>query len=223
MEFYLLNFLEKNCFCVHTKLHPGISYSHSSQKVCLPPQPLTTVSGGSLLKYDLSSGKSDWRYPFDLCASIYRLDDLKLLFTFPSPVDAISFTNPNTLEVCGNSLFFSTFQSKMRYSHVLCVNSPVLCVVTINQVQSSYKVPIYHTNAVSETGIPLDRHSLNSNLLQINQECQGWVDSSLNFDFERYCNQNYFTVHIGDVFLENKSSPALPFHLSTSQVRLYVK
>ena len=60
----------------------------------------------NLVWWDMKSGGShDWDYPFDLCASIYRKDDIIVLLThmakiFGGPKKA--YGHPNLLEANAN-------------------------------------------------------------------------------------------------------------------------
>jgi hypothetical protein len=80
-------------FAFHTKLHPGIIYSHTRTKAMSVP-PLTEVkqqqqcSNGDhdvatmpvvVLRYELAGGTDDWHYPFDLCGSLYRVAEVRSL------------------------------------------------------------------------------------------------------------------------------------------------
>jgi hypothetical protein len=195
--------LESSVFALHLKLHPGIRYSHSSGKVCFPPifQDITSSTykySINLLKYDLSFAESDWRYPFDLCGSVYRMEDLHsiLVLTNSDKSESLPFTNPNNLEVYGNKQFWeSSLKLSTRYKQILCSSHPVLSVVTINQVQSTYDVPIYQ----NEKG---ELDYLNKVLLQfIEDENGSLLDKSSNYDLPRYRNQSYQSVHVGDLFL----------------------
>jgi hypothetical protein len=208
LVFLNISFLESSVFALQLKLHPGIRYSHSSSKVCFPPtfQAITFSTDKysiNLLKYDLSFAESDWRYPFDLCGSVYRLEDLHniLILANTDKSEPLPFTNPNNLEVYGNKQFWeSSLNLSTRYKQIICSSHPVLSVVTINQVQSTYEVPIYQ----NEKG---ELDYLNKVLLQfIEHENGSLLDKSSNYDLTRFRNQSYQSVHVGDLFLIKSSN-----------------
>jgi hypothetical protein len=94
------------CFCVHTKLHAGIRYSHPADTVWAHLPPLTPLrynhrnhrnhsllleqvlsqeddtdnddEGGQPLLFAYSAGSrgSDWHYPVDFCGGLYRYTDI---------------------------------------------------------------------------------------------------------------------------------------------------
>lgn len=180
-------FSDPNQFTVHLKLHPGIIYSHSASKALFPPKLVAVADAGlsgsgvsePILSFSLATGSGDWRYPFDLCGSVYRS---KTIATFLASFKAaeMAVSNPNKLEFFGNKVYWA--QSKTRETCCLCCSVPKLSVVTVNRVQQTYKVPIYETDEGSV-------QQLNS---LIHQQ---------NFDFPLYQNQTYLSVHIGDIFL----------------------
>ena len=127
------------------KLHCGIIYSHPSSKICLPP---TLFAYESIIKnkivkylsYNLSFSNADWDYPFDLCASIYRLSDIESIISIiidKSVEDnkTWSLSSPNKFEVLGNLVMKSIFNSftGKGYEKCLLPVNQVAVVVTINR------------------------------------------------------------------------------------------
>jgi hypothetical protein len=204
-------FIGVSSFSVHLKLHPGIRFSHSSSKTCFPPSCLESVSVSydscsiGILKYELSLASSDWRYPFDLCGSIYRLSDVITMLvtsntksTTPKDEDVrLLFSNPNNLEVFGNELFWrnDSFSSKYRY----CLTSAhhLLSVVTVNRVQSTYQVPIF----VHQSG---EVDFLNKHLLKFLPSGEMISDQCLNYDLKKYRTSLFLSVHVGEIFLKSE-------------------
>ncbi len=208
-----------NLFTVHLKLHPGIIYSHAASKYCPPPvlKPVDEEDDTySFCQFDLSAGKVDWRYPFDLCASLYRVQDmLRLIDCFEEQRLGAANQNPNNFETLGNQVFWRLSSRQWAtYKCCLCSVRPLLRVVTINQVQSTFKVPIFHNpqlyedqsiggriqvDDIEQHGFNLsDISVLNRKLLTITNTV---VDQSKNFDLERYRYLLSSTVHVGDVLL----------------------
>ncbi|GAB5036626.1 bifunctional glycosyltransferase [Nannochloropsis oceanica] len=93
-------------WAIHTKLHPGISYSHTLDKALHAPPLLfhrTLGTAGFLFERD-ETKNDDWHYPWDLCGSIYRLQDARAVIEELIPLhhDGTLASGPNQLEVWGN-------------------------------------------------------------------------------------------------------------------------
>lgn len=217
---------------MHVKLHPGVVYSHSGAKVCLPPKLyaawvsnndacLSSSSGGvgcsSLLylTFYLAQGTSEWRYPFDLCASIYRVADiLKLVqLTTATNDSGSSLANPNKLEFTGNKLFWESSELRGKYFKCACSAVPLACVVTVNKVQTTYDVPIYQ-NSMGD----VDRLNRLLHCQVKNSDAGVEVVDRVAFDYERYRLLNNLSVHIGDILLTTSKSRGVPRQLTVSQV-----
>lgn len=100
----------------------------------------------SHLTFRFHDGELDWCYPVDLCAGIYRVADIIHLIALCGDLygpGAIS--NPNKMEVYMNKAF-SASQLSQQYIFGACSASPRTCVITVNKVQETYEVPIYHTD-----------------------------------------------------------------------------
>lgn len=232
-----------SAFTLHLKLHPGIIYSHAANKHCLPPvlKPIrrlnSTGEDVEFCKFELAGGKVDWRYPFDLCASLYRSRDIhRLIQYFDQQHMSISNQNPNRLETFGNQVFWKLSSREWsRYQHCLCSARPLLTVITINQVQNTYKVPIYRNPLICTSGNDsnlldlTDLMALNRRLLSIictgpqtDQEHTKWIDQSTNLDLNRYRYLLSTSVHIGDVYLlsldERIDQDAISGSCSTSTI-----
>lgn len=134
-------------FGLHLKLHPGIWCSHPANKVCFPPSLFSKKHDmhlkGLCFKYD--SGSLDWNYPVDLCGGLYRISDIKsivgvALETFGEG----GLASPNLVELNMNKAF-RTSPLAIQYKLGFSMPSPLLNVVTVNRVQSTFKVPFHKT------------------------------------------------------------------------------
>jgi hypothetical protein len=71
----LLDSKWETIYAAHLKLHPGINYSHTTDKLINQLPKLTpTDSSLTYLLFERSETELDWNYPFDFCGSIYLLD-----------------------------------------------------------------------------------------------------------------------------------------------------
>ena len=136
-------------FAFHTKLHPGICFSHTRSEMSVVPT-LTQSSGTNVplvFSYELADTNGEWHYPFDLCGSLYRrLDVLTILETACGRADLgkDSFRNPNLLEKTGNQIFWESDMCR-KFKCCLCASRRHLSVLTVNKVQTVFDVPIYAT------------------------------------------------------------------------------
>ena len=189
-------------FAYHTKLHPGIVYSHAASRPC-PPPPLTFcvaphAQAGIVpwLSFELAQGTVDWRYPFDLCGSVYRTADVAALLNLAiSPTGGERISNPNLLETAGNKLFWGAAQFSRRYMRCLCSPRQCVAVITVNRVQTEYAVPIYASGV---------------SIAELNTETRP-VDFG-HFLLDPGCSMS---VHVGEMFFCEakdpvKAGPALP-------------
>ncbi len=133
---HILNILDTQrdkIYTAHLKLHPGINYSHTTDKMIgrMPTlQPLEGDSGSYFL-YDRTESELDWNYPFDFCGSIYLLERVSKVIENIEERDKIR--KPNTFEFIGNkAIKAKNLASAQKYC--LCLNSPVMSVITVNKV-----------------------------------------------------------------------------------------
>jgi len=93
------------------------------------------------LKYKRSDSSLDWNYPFDFCGSIYKLSNILHV------IDAIQVKSklekPNTFEFAGNQALSLNKDLLKDMDCCLCLNMPVMTVVTVNKVQDIYNTPVY--------------------------------------------------------------------------------
>ncbi|RYG69801.1 glycosyltransferase [archaeon] len=134
------------------------------------------------LKYAWRNGAVDWQYPIDLCAGVYRLPDIQHILD-SVPKDSIH--NPNAFEVMANQHFSQSSLMLDKYTHCCCPSRRMTVVVTVNKVQETYEVPVYKS----------PDHTLKA--------LNAYMDRSVipMYDVVRYCQQNYISAHVGDVFL----------------------
>lgn len=99
------------------------------------------------MKYRRSETELDWNYPFDFCGSIYRLLSVEEVLSKIEPQSQI--LKPNTFEYAGNkAIKFNMLAKNMPYS--ICLNWPVLTVITVNKVQDVYNTPIYNLKGLAD-------------------------------------------------------------------------
>lgn len=87
----------------------------------------------------------DWNYPFDFCGSIYRQDDLNLIIEGileSKPDEMNKILKPNSFEYIGNLVVKRKMLAKNQ-PYAVCLNNPILTLITINKVQDVYKTPVY--------------------------------------------------------------------------------
>jgi hypothetical protein len=227
-------------FALHLKLNPGIVYSHSANKYCAPPvcKPLMLTTRDEVVAadttgdvewlvdsqlfsvFDYAGSKVEWRYPFDLCGSLYRLSDMHtLLALFEEFSMTNTNSNPNRFESLGNSVFWKErARSWSHFSRGICLTRSILSVVTVNQVQTTFKVPIYRAVVDRHALRPMDMitqesdlHFLNKSMLKLCMR-ESQQDQSINLDLDRYRNNISVTVHIGDLCFLDKDCifPSFP-------------
>lgn len=219
------------------KLHPGIVYSHPASAVCYPPKLDLVMSAreckGVALRFALQQGQYDWNYPFDLCASMYRVAQVKQLLLAITG----SIRNPNMFEVEGCAAFWRLRQqpsepasssapplgpsvrsphtslldtslvhldSFHRFNYCYCSIKCAAVVLTINRVQNTFATPLFR---VSDASL----ESLNA-LVAAGASRQRVIEtgsmasaSCKNFDLEEYAHREFcLSAHIGHVLLETE-------------------
>jgi hypothetical protein len=182
---------------VHTKLHPGICFSHASTRACLPP--LLQCVGEGILGFNFRSSNADWAYPFDLCGCVYRAVDVGRILSLIKVRDGASgCRNPNVFEVSGNSVMAGVeFKCASMGG---CLSRPVCSVITVNRVQCTFDVPIYDT---AGGGLA----TLNSYILpliaQTQKDDQYRVNAGAVIDYASYRSTCRLSVHIEDLHLQS--------------------
>ena len=92
------------------------------------------------LKFRRNETELDWNYPFDFCGSIYLLDSIKDVI---KAIDQTSkILKPNSFEYIGN-LAIKTKMLAKEQQYCMCLNLPVMTVITVNKVQDLYATPVY--------------------------------------------------------------------------------
>lgn len=192
--------------CCHLKLHPGVLYSHPASTVCLPPS-LSVVRGG-LHQYFVSFpmhtlGKGDWNYPIDFCGGIYRVSDLVALSTESvNRLNGREIRGPNELEVVLNEEYRLSPIAR-GHSHSVCPSHPVCCVITVNRVQSTYDVPVYHSD--DDTSV---------------ETMNRYLEEGMEFDILKYTARISVNVHVGEMFIRPMESTSL-LHLQQSLLKSF--
>ena len=157
-------FASPSLLSYHLALHPGLRFHHpSSTPLTLPtftspPSDRPSHSLPSLLfSHSSGTGSHDFRYPFSLVASIYRLADVRLLVRYLLQSATLPCGHPNLLESSGNALIATRASLPAAVQAFLPTPSPsdpsaltvlrplsglpsrpVCVVVTVNRVQSVY-------------------------------------------------------------------------------------
>ncbi len=127
---------------VHMKLHPGIQYSHTNDKIIgsMPKLSFLDPSQMKYIKFRRNETELDWNYPFDFCGSIYRLETIEEVIN--KVEDKSKLLKPNTFEYAGNLAIKKHMIAKDK-QYCMCMNMPVMTVVTVNKVQDIYQTPVY--------------------------------------------------------------------------------
>ena len=111
----LLN--QPDALTVHLKLYPGVTYSHTNDKLLPLPAFEPEFSGSyKWLKFRRDSAKLDWNYPFDFCGSFYRFENVLTIFNAID--DKSKMLKPNHFEFIGNSRAFECTVSNPSKSRV---------------------------------------------------------------------------------------------------------
>lgn len=95
---------------------------------------------GEILEYERSTSELDWNYPFDFCGSIYLLD--RVVTVMEAIAELGKIKRPNVFEYLGNKAIKDKSIAS-AYKLCLCLNIPVLTVITVNKVQDVYETPVY--------------------------------------------------------------------------------
>ncbi|KAN0041109.1 hypothetical protein ACTFIV_003645 [Dictyostelium citrinum] len=133
--------------------------------------------------------KRDWNYPWDLCSTIYRSNDVDSIINGIIKYYGIrnGINHPNRFEFNGNRPIIQKqiYQNK-PYCLCLAENYSPMSVVTINRVQDVYDNPIYDQSLSLDD---LDQ------LLYTNKSLndEKYKENSLSLNFK--------SVHIGDLFI----------------------
>lgn len=144
---------DNRIYSVHAKLCPRIEYAHPNDKFMrVPPFSLhqsTSKEEGSsspdLLIFEREKGEYDWNYPWELSASLYRLESVEeVIQAIRSEFGSGAVDHPNHLEGYGVRLLKQQkLPSAKSSKYCACVTDPVVKVVTVNRVQSLFDNPVY--------------------------------------------------------------------------------
>lgn len=149
---------DPSVYAIHAKLCPRIEYAHPNDKFMRLPRFVAFVESAdkrvlaqsgpvepNFLLYDLSQGEYDWNYPWELSASIYRIEDVReMLMSIKEHFGQAGIDHPNTLEGYGVRLFKQQrVKAAAQSAKCACSSYPVVAVVTINRVQTLFENPVY--------------------------------------------------------------------------------
>lgn len=163
------------------------------------PQTIEQQLKVTFLKFRRSESELDWNYPFDFCGSIYRLASVRDVISKIKPLSRIA--KPNTFEFEGNkAIKFNMLARNQPYS--ICLNFPVLTVITVNKVQDIYNTPVYRLNQVEELkeetkGEVDPRADEKACLLYMNS----LLESRHSINLSYYREQVFKSVHVGDFII----------------------
>ena len=159
----------------------------------------------TFLKFRRSESELDWNYPFDFCGSIYRLSSVREVIAKIQPASKIA--RPNTFEFEGNkAIKFNMLARNQPYS--LCLNWPVLTVITVNKVQDIYNTPVYRLSQVEAT-MEEQKGEVDPRIEE--EACLQYMNTLLrdnhNINLNYYREQIFSSVHVGD-FITTQGSMA---------------
>ena len=216
-------FASSSLLAYHLTLHPGLTFHQpSSSSLTLPTftsptqQQHTVPAGRSssqppplslLFSHSLGSGSHDFRYPFSLASSLYRLVDVRCIVhdLSCSSGRSLPYHHPNLFESSGNALIStrssipaavraflpppspsdSSALSTLRPLSAL-PSRPVCVVVTVNRVQAVYGNAVFES---ADGGVDA--------MLQ-RFEAGGWQ-----LDEDRYgemaAHGHFTSVHVGEL------------------------
>lgn len=166
----------------HFRLSPNVTYCHPSNAHSVLPkfEPINTST--QFYKYDRTTATEDWNYPFELCATLMRKDDvISTLANVKTWFGEDALSHPNKLEVSGARLFSRNLDEKNQLKYCLCMQQPIMSVITVNRVQDVCENRVY------------DEVSL--------EELDDYYRAGREFDLEYYRSRTFDAVHIGDCVL----------------------
>lgn len=194
----------------HIKLARGMNFCHPAGRNMKPPPDETfhTMECGSVWSFPLGLGTYDWSYPWDLCGSLYRVDDAKRMLYELTPAER---GHPNLLEMNGAKRVSTFFGFSRRAA---CYQGPqVMAVVTVNRVQDHYENAVYHNaETCNSSSSGSEKESRNENI-DLNP-----FYGTHQFDLTAFQSEVFDRVHIGKYKLLQRHdvSVILPFRNSAA-------
>lgn len=181
------------------KLNPHVCWSHPADEPCVrdglgaqtdsiaarcPPPELSIVDVDSgVLTWERSAGAVDWDYGWDLCCSLYRVEDVdEILAALPKT----GAWHPNTVELWGSETLRRGLGK--RRPKCACFAHPTVSVLAVNRVQDVFRAPVY------DIALGLDE------LNELAKNCSGGA-----LDAEFYRSRRFESAHIGTVALRASS------------------
>ncbi|KAF2073585.1 hypothetical protein CYY_005102 [Polysphondylium violaceum] len=196
--------LENNpdCLGFYLKMNSYITYCHTcDESISVPIDRVVITTNANdinnnsnnksngIMKWDRSKPdcKRDWNYPFDLCSTIYKTEQVDLILKNIIKYYGIKtgISHPNRLEFNGNRVIIQK-QSYIHLPYCLSPTEPIMSVVTINRVQDVNDNPFYTANDQDNNTLTLD---------QLDQ-----LLFNTDFNDQQYSKQLFNSVHIGDVY-----------------------
>eukprot|EP01113_Clastostelium_recurvatum_P006299 TRINITY_DN12853_c0_g1_i1.p1 TRINITY_DN12853_c0_g1~~TRINITY_DN12853_c0_g1_i1.p1 ORF type:complete len:663 (-),score=90.88 TRINITY_DN12853_c0_g1_i1:379-2367(-) len=173
----------------HIKLHPGVTYSHPADAHMTVPTLAPVVLPDPCepcMSWTREGATHDWAYPWELCASVYRTQDVALMLDAIVTQHGIAegLGHPNRLEASGHQLHSRIFQDRPMCA---CPRDPVACAITVNRVQSVISNRIY-----LECAVDIDQ-----------MDAMLWEGARIDTGF--YKDKGFNSVHVGDFVLEQTS------------------
>ena len=187
----ILQILDKErsyLYTAHLKLQPGINYSHTTDKI-ISQLPRFKRYQNDYFVFDRTQSELDWNYPFDFCGSVYLLE--RVVKVIESIDDQQKIRKPNTFEYVGN---LAIKKHKLATNYCLCLNLPVMTVITVNKVQDVYDTPVYEFKSAQDE---------ESDCLEIMNQ---YMRDKKELDIEYYQQQMFNSVHIGDFKIKSSEN-----------------
>uniref|UniRef100_A0A7S1TPH7 Glycosyltransferase 2-like domain-containing protein n=1 Tax=Phaeomonas parva TaxID=124430 RepID=A0A7S1TPH7_9STRA len=194
-------------FGFQPRLSPCVFHCQTRRRACSPPAwDYRAAAEGYAFAW--REGTLDWSYPWDLCGAVYRRADVAALVARMQDAHGPgALRNPNTLEEYGNRVLrrdeAGEGEGEGVRPRLLCPARPVACVVSVNRVQTEYKVP----TCAAEVRFRLPRAGASGRFALAGDEAQDLevlnelLCGAWRYDLERYRFRMYSSVHVGDVFL----------------------
>ena len=179
-------FKNSRLWCIHLKLDPCKEYCHPADSICIVPK-LTArqhLLGSPFVTWPLlGRGTHDWRYPWDLCATLYRSDDLLKMMMCLNEAQPSALEHPNSLEAAGNTLLRSTTGASLLPPDALAgaLLAPAATCITVNRVQDVYSNAIFENKQQSTSPDAL----------------VAWAGGNRSYDLRWYRQHAFNSVHIG--------------------------
>eukprot|EP01125_Pyxidicula_operculata_P016934 TRINITY_DN5881_c0_g1_i1.p1 TRINITY_DN5881_c0_g1~~TRINITY_DN5881_c0_g1_i1.p1 ORF type:complete len:668 (+),score=117.69 TRINITY_DN5881_c0_g1_i1:2-2005(+) len=190
--YHSMKILENNAdiICSSFRLFPKVTFCHPANSNSKVPSSFEEmchdkVTNTKTIRFDRNEGSQDWNYPFELCATLFRKDDVdSIMQTIEKHFGIEGLSHPNKLEVCGSRIFTRSLDPIHKHKFCLCLDKPVLSVITVNRVQDVCCNPIF---------VEIDLDTLDEYF---------WNDRLFDDNLYREKSSTFNSVHIGDFHLQ---------------------